>query len=142
MDLIQQIINLTNENSKLKSGIEYNLGTFIKDLEKLDGDKEIIIEDGVYPSYFCSWRGSYCELSLDYDKKPMLVKTLLKNAKKANGKTFIGYKGGEFLMDLFVPIHIAAYGDCAYCGEFAKIIGIKEYGNQYILVTRNDRGEY
>lgn len=141
MDLMQKVIYLSNENSKFKSAKEYNLGTFIKDLEKLDGDKEIIIEDGVYPSCFCSWRGSYCELSLDFDRTPILVRELLEKAKDANGKTFIGYKGGEFLMDFFVPIHIAAYGNCDYCGEFAKLIGIKEYGDKYILVTRDDRKE-
>lgn len=146
MDAMQQMINLINENSKLRSGQEYNLGNFIKDLEKLEQDKIIIIEENVYPSHFSSWRGSYCELSLDYSDKEITVKELLEKAKEANGKEFIGYKGGEFIMDSFTPIHIAEYGSSSYTYKhdnaedyhLYKLIGITNFEDKYILLTRDD----
>jgi len=146
---MQAIIDNMNENSKLKSGQEYNLGAFINDLEKLNQDLEILIEENIYPSHFSSWRGSYCELSLDYDKKPITVKELLEKAKECNGKEYTGYKGGEFVMDLYTPIHIAAYGSSTYYYsdrtnddyQLCKLIGIKEVDGKYSLLTRNDKAE-
>ena len=146
MDAMQQMINLMNENARLKSGQEYNLGSLIEDLEQLEQNKTVLIEEGVYPSHFSSWRGSYCELSLDYSDKKITVKELLEKAKEANGKEFIGYKGGEFIMDLFTPIHIAEYGSSSYTYKhdnaddyhLYKLIGITELEDKYILLTRDD----
>jgi hypothetical protein len=146
MDVMQQMINLMNENARLKSGQEYNLGSLIEDLEQLEQNKTVLIEKGVYPSHFSSWRGSYCELSLDYSDKKITVKELLEKAKEANGKEFIGYKGGEFIMDLFTPIHIAEYGRSSYTYKhdnaddyhLYKLIGITELEDKYILLTRDD----
>ena len=148
MDM-QMMIDLMNENSKLKSGQEYNLGDFIKDLENCNQDYEVIIEENIYPLYFYSWRGSYCELSLAYSDKPITVKELLEKAKEANGKTYTGYKGGDFTMDLHTPIHIAEYGSSTYYYQgkendeyqLCKLIGVKEVGNKYLLLTRNDNND-
>jgi hypothetical protein len=139
----QKYIDLQSENEALRSGHEYNLGDFIKDLEKLPKNKAVQIELGVYPFEFDSWRGSYRELSLDYSKTPITVSELLKEAKKAVGKTFEGYKGGDFTMSTHTPIHIAAYGSSRYTyrqkeNECIKLIGIKELDDTCILVTRID----
>jgi hypothetical protein len=164
MDL-QKIVNLINETAKITSAKEYNLGKFIGDLEKLEQEKEIIIEDGVYPDFFDSWRGSYCELALNYGEKKTCVKDILKKAKEALDYTMTGYKGGDFVMDKNTPIHIANYGECnfihkkyekgmlyndSYCPEkkdsennfmihySVKLIGIEKLENCYKLKLRID----
>lgn len=69
---MQDFINNLNEMSKIESGKEYNLGNFIKDLERYKdfdyGLMEVEFDDGSIPTEFDSWRGSYCELALGYKK--------------------------------------------------------------------------
>lgn len=157
MDL-QKVVDAMNNSNKLNSAREYNLGIFIKELKELDQKKEIILEEGVYPEYLDSWRGSYCELALRYGEDKITIKELLNKAKKVLNKTLTGYKGGDFIMDEKTPIHIA---NCSECGfrikkyeynlyhdepekepypVFAsvKLIGIEDKGDFYKLKVRVD----
>ena len=114
MDM-QVLINTMNNNSKLQSAQEYNLGRFIRDLEKLDQEKLIYVEKGIGCDGLSSWRGSYCELAMQYDKKTKSkVKDVLKQAKNVLDSTLTGYKGGDFVMDSKTPIHIANYGEVSF----------------------------
>lgn len=58
-----------------------------------------------------SYRGGYAELAF----APMAATTvgaMLASAKNAGGRTYEGYKGGEFFMDDWSPCHVAGYGQC------------------------------
>ncbi len=131
-----------NEMQKIESGKEYNLGNLIKDLEKYK-DSTILVEfdNGKIPTIFSSWRGSYCELALEYkDEGICFADSLYINAFNANGSIFEGYKGGSFEMDLNTPIHQANYGDVGVkinneYNEY-KIVGIKENNGKVIIITR------
>lgn len=131
-----------NEKQKIESGKEYNLGELIKDLEKYK-DSTILVEfdNGKIPTQFSSWRGSYCELALEYkDEGICFADSLYINAFNANGSIFEGYKGGIFEMDLNTPIHQANYGDVGVkinneYNEY-KIVGIKEENGKVIIITR------
>ena len=131
-----------NEMQKIESGKEYNLGNLIKDLEKYK-DSTILVEfdNGKIPTQFSSWRGSYCELALEYkDEGICFADSLYINAFNANGSIFEGYKGGNFEMDLNTPIHQANYGDVGVkinneYNEY-KIVGIKEENGKVIIITR------
>jgi hypothetical protein len=155
---LQGIVDAMNKSSKESSAKEYNLGIFIKELKELDKEKEIILEEGVYPECLDSWRGSYCELALEYGDKKISVGELLDKAKKALDSTMTGYKGGDFVMDEKTPIHIANYGECGfrikkyeynlYYDELekeaypvhasVKLIGIEDKGAFYKLKLRID----
>ena len=108
--------------------------------------KFLIVEfdDGSIPTNFDSWRGSYCELALNYKKEGKChIDTLYRNAFNANGSMFVGYKGGDFVMDLDTPIHQANYGECGVKydnGDYIekKIIGIKKENNKIIILTRKE----
>lgn len=141
--MLQKMIDLMVENSKLNSAKEYNLGMLINDLEKCDKPKYKIRIEGtnVYPNYFHSWRGSYCELALEPTTEPITIEELLVQAKEADGKTYTGWKGGEFTMDKFTPIHIAEMGHSFFGDERAKVIGIKKVNKHYEIIIRNDEGE-
>jgi hypothetical protein len=162
---IQAFVDALNQNSKEVSAREYSLGKLIKDLKNLNPDLVVEIDDGTFPmksslsyaeegeeqgkygfkydkkteSVFASWRGSYCELSMEFNDKNqnITVVELLKMAEFVNGKYLCGYKGGDFLMDLQTPIHLALYGTCG----ILKLIGAKEIDGKVVLITREDKDE-
>lgn len=139
---MEEWVKQMNEMQKIESGKEYNLGELIKDLEKYK-DSTILVEfdNGKIPTQFSSWRGSYCELALEYkDEGICFADSLYINAFNANGSIFEGYKGGNFEMDLNTPIHQANYGDVGVkinneYNEY-KIVGIKEENGKVIIITR------
>jgi len=57
-----------------------------------------------------SWRGDYSQLAFA-PAVNVTVASMLANARSALGKTFIGYKGGEFKMHEFVDCYIDEYGE-------------------------------
>lgn len=92
------------------------LGDWIEELEALPPDAVVQFDDGTYPDHLCSWRGRYAELTLDTfmggDKfAPRRVSDLLANAREAVGKTFEGYKGGDFTMDQSTTVWADPYGE-------------------------------
>lgn len=133
---MQDWVNAMNENMKIQSGLEYNLGKLIDDLEPYKDEwLEMEFEDGTVPQEFDSWRGSYCELMLTYtDKGSMNSYDFYRKAFNTNGSMFEGYKGGDFIMDLSCPIHKDFYGGAS--GD--KVIGIEKRGNKLIILTRED----
>jgi hypothetical protein len=82
------------------------LKSLIQLLEKLPQD--LIIRNGfAYPH---SWRGIYEELSFEPTENTK-VSDMLAEAKSAIGKSFVGYKGGDFVMDEETRVHFSNYGD-------------------------------
>lgn len=77
----------------------------INHLKKLPTDK--VVKNGFGEAM--SWRGSYYELAFE-PKENAKVSDMLRIAQDANGKTFDGYKGGEFTMSLISEVYIAPYG--------------------------------
>ena len=67
-----------------------------------------------------SWRGSYSELSLTYGESSS-IGSAFSELMFANGKTFTGYKGGDFVMHGGTCIWGDNYGDV---NEY-KIKGIR-----------------
>lgn len=89
------------------------LGEFIKQLEKIPKNYLVFIKPyDLIPQDFDSYRGYYDQLALNYDiNGSCTVEKLLKLAKQSVNKTFIGYKGGEFVMTKNTPIWISNYGN-------------------------------
>lgn len=88
------------------------LGELIDLLAELPENALVVYDDGKdAPNEFCSYRGIYRDLSLEPGSTAPTVKTLLERAQEANGKTYKGYKGGDFTMGRNTPIWVAFYGD-------------------------------
>lgn len=92
----------------------------------------------LFPTEFGSWRGSYEELALrftssdfDYETNQMTAHEFLKLCKETVGKTFTGYKGGEYRMTRDTPVWIANRGNS---GETA-LIGVDYDGYRLTLIT-------
>lgn len=114
-----------------------NVGELILLLENIDPDKTIGFVDGTFPKEFGSYRGSYSELSIEYDEgTPLLPETVgmfLLRLKDMIGKTIYGYKGGEYIVTEKTTVHKANYG---HCGDI--VVGIKENELSVDILTRDE----
>lgn len=127
---------------------QLTLGEIILKLEPIVNAQKSRIEDGkeeatvqydfeyLYPTYIDSWRGIYAELALNFvdhsgNDKEKTVTEFYNMLKEAVGKTFTGYKGGEFTMSRQTPVWVANYGNS---GNTA-VIDIIDNGYNVIIVT-------
>lgn len=74
---------------------------------------------GIEPS-FDSYRGYYEDLALNPGDSSVSVKNLLREARWCVGKTFHGYKGGNFTMNEYTPLWIADYGNTGPAALFIE----------------------
>lgn len=67
---------------------------------------------GLYPTEFDSYRGNYKDLALGFTElyNDVRVEHILKKAKDCIGKTFYGYKGGDFFMYPDTLLWVANWG--------------------------------
>lgn len=72
-------------------------------------DQEKIVKNGFGVPH--SYRGYYDSLAFE-PKENVSVADMLKDAKQSMGKTFTGWKGGEFVMDERTDVYIAEIGHC------------------------------
>lgn len=56
-----------------------------------------------------SWRGIYAELAFE-PAENVTIGSMLACAKEALGKTYQGYKGGDFTMGEYTEVHFAYVG--------------------------------
>lgn len=83
------------------------LPELIEELKKHDKDK--VIKKGFSSPH--SWRGDYSELAFEPEENTT-VGAMLKCAEDSLGKTFTGYKGGEFKMGEYTEVYLAEYSTC------------------------------
>ena len=142
MDLqtyIQNAVKASRANT-LANSDQLTLGELILKLEPIvknqkDGDEATIRYDFEYlfPTSIDSWRGSYDELALNFQTQgeEMKVSEFLKMLKECIGKTFTGYKGGDFTMHKGTPIWVANY---SHSGNTA-VIDVVDNGYVVLLIT-------
>lgn len=131
---IQELLNLKTKEWLLERSQEMvTLGELIAKLEGVDSCYNVFIElpdgDIVTPTELISYRGYYSDLAIDYEYDNVVnlsvaeFKTWLKDAL---GKTFIGYKGGDFTMTKITPMWVDQVGRCqniAVAGVYAEDFG-------------------
>ena len=99
------------------------------DLVKLD------FTDDVNLHGLDSYRGYYEDLSLEYgcEGSAMTVAHLLKIFEDAVGKTYQGYKGGDFTMSTKTLVWVAPYGDTG-----RMLTDIKSENGITTIITEED----
>lgn len=121
------------------------LGQIIEALEAAPQDMLVKFDNGHLPYRFYSWRGVYAELTLHdggdwegsgedfhYKESPQLtVKELLEKALAADGATFEGWKGGDYVMDLSTPVWADPEGECLKIA----IIGTRIDEGEFVFMT-------
>jgi hypothetical protein len=83
------------------------LGQLIDRLKRCDPDQEVPL--GFYGPH--SYRGDYHDLAFE-PKHDTTVAAMLHEAEYADGATFMGYKGGDYVMDRDSFVWLANHGCC------------------------------
>ena len=114
---IQELIDTMNAASMLTRGnYHLTLGDLIGVLTGAPKDAQVVYAGGNYsglrPSDPHSYRGYYSDLSFAPTDAEVTVGSLLTACEGALGKTFTGYKGGDFVMESNTPLWAAHYGSC------------------------------
>jgi len=114
---IQTMLNnslIARRQEALKTSPQLTLGEMILKLDALQAsDTQVFLDFGEHlqPTGIESWRGSYEELALEFAlNSGMPADFFLDLLREAVGKTFEGYKGGDFLMGRSTPVWVANYG--------------------------------
>lgn len=84
-----------------------NLGEVIEILEMFPGDK--VVKRGFNNPH--SYRGFYERLAFE-PADFVTINSMLHCCAEAEGRTYSGWKGGEYRMNLKSLVHIAVEGDC------------------------------
>ena len=147
-DFLQQMIDNMAKTARKKRSVEQmTLGQLIEQLEKMNPDSGVICstDTSMVFTTFDSYRGYYDDLALGYITKDYheegkndeihTVKDFLAEAKSCLGKTFYGWKGGEFIMGANTPLWVAHSGHTSdfvidrieeSCGSCFVYLGLKE----------------
>lgn len=143
MDLQTYVDNAVKaaRQETLSNSDQLTVGEILLKLEPIiEKQKHREEEAGVYfdfgymrPTDIDSWRGIYAELALNYteDQEAMKVSEFYEMIKGCIGKTFEGYKGGEFTMSKHTPVWVANYGNSGG----TAVVEIVDGGYQVLIIT-------
>jgi len=117
---IEASVKANRADSFAKSD-QLTLGEIISKCQAIEAnlgaeDKRIVSFDfaNMVPTNIDSWRGSYAELALSFNSdeegETIKVGAFINMLESAVGKTFTGYKGGDFTMSRHTPVWVANYG--------------------------------
>lgn len=112
------------------------LGELTARLEAMPQDAEVIFSHhGRSPRSFCSYRGYYNMLSIDSGENSVTASEVLAWAREADGKTFEGYKGGDYTMSRNTPVWASDWGDVT--NQAITGVELRE-GSVFILSEKRD----
>lgn len=132
MDL-QALFDALGESSRMtRSGYHLTLGKAISMLETVEPSRLVEFDKGGSPSDAHSYRGYYSDLAFEPVSGVITASAFLAELKDSLGRSFEGYKGGDFPMTDTTPLWAAQYGSCG-----RAIVGVQADGaGPVILVTR------
>lgn len=130
--MIMQQVKTQTDNDMYRNGV-MRLGKFIDALKACKPDADVIFDFyGFSPDGLASYRGYYDHLAFGFtDDKAAKVSDILALAEDAMGKTFEGYKGGDFTMGADTPLWVGNYGE----SRSTAIVGVKNCDWRVILET-------
>ena len=146
-EYVENLVRQQRDNS-FGNSPQFSLGEFINEIEKCgttkynNEDKEVYFDFGsAIPTTLNSWRGSYNELALGYELSghdnptkhfaSMTAKSLLDELKAAIGKTYTGWKGGEYTMNKQTPVWVSNPGNASN----TAVVGILNDEYRLIIIT-------
>jgi len=132
MDM-QKLVDAMSEMGRMERGnYHVTLGAAIGFTSTLPDEMDVIFSGGNSPSSPDSYRGYYSDLSFEPQSEAVSVKDFSMMLNESLGKTFNGYKGGDFTMTEDTPLWMANYGEC---GE--AIISINVSNGALVLTTKD-----
>lgn len=134
MDFQKLIDTMNKAGEDTRANYHLCLGEFADLLESLPADTVVKFSNGTYPSEPESYRGYYSDLSFPPSDEEMRAGALAKLAREAIGKTFEGYKGGDFIMHAKTPLWAAHYGECGP----AIVSTVRDAGTLFLVTKETD----
>lgn len=136
MDAIKELMDKAIQ-SDMGQGV-MTLGELVARLEnaQLKGAKKVAIDgpddllgDGEekHPGHVDSYRGVYAHLAIEPTSTPCEIEDLIARLREADGKTFTGYKGGNFTMNRNTPIWVSRRGEASEYAVVDVVFG--DYGS-------------
>lgn len=112
---------------------QLNLGQLICKLKKCKSDAKVRFDFGGFvPDGLDSYRGYYNQLALGFcEDKEVTVAELLLEARATLGKSFSGYKGGDYVMDHGTSLWVSNYGQA----HDTAIVGVTDCGWHVVINT-------
>jgi len=109
---MQDLVNAFGEGMRdVRSGYHLTLRKAIETLETLPPDQPVMFDwNNAYPREAMSYRGYYSDLAFTWSEEVRTVSGLLAICLKSLGRTYYGYKGGDYFMDDKTPLWAAAHG--------------------------------
>ena len=131
MDFQKLFDAMSEAGRRERSRYHVTLGTLIAELEKLEWDRPVEFVGGGSPRSPHSYRGYYSDLSFS-NGGTIQAKELLMICCASRGRTFEGYKGGDFIMGDDTPLWAASYGCCG-----PAIVAITVTPDKVLLTTKD-----
>lgn len=93
------------------------LGEIVDALEGIHPDREVIFDFGDFrPTRINSYRGYYSDLALAFsdaqDREAAYAVELREMLRGAVGRSFVGYKGGNYVMSRDTNVWVANWSQC------------------------------
>lgn len=116
------------------------LGSFDAALAAFHADALVEFDDGRFPRLLGSWRGSYCEPTIDPQGGHAPTVSAIRMWLRAalNGRTYDGWKGGAYVFSGRSPINIDPVGEYQYRGVGEVLTGVTARDGKAILVTAKE----
>lgn len=116
---------------------QITLGALIDGLSQCKPDAYIQFRfASLNPGRLRSYRGYYDHLAIEPDGSFTRVADFLQHARHVLGKSFEGYKGGDYVMDDDTPIWVANWGDTSS----TRVTGITDDDWRVIIETIETEG--
>ena len=107
------------------------LGKLISNLEACDGEGTARFDFCYFsPGSFHSYRGFYEYLAISPEQTDTTVSDFLKSCKDAVGKTFTGWKGGNYRMGRDTRVWVDDPSNVSSTG----IVGVKDLGHGLVII--------
>ena len=132
MSSIQALVDAINEAGRnTRSDYHMTLESAVNRASQFPGEKIVVFENGRGPVKEMSYRGYYSDLAFSTGAPPTVAEFLAR-CQAAIGKTYEGYKGGDFTMEESTPLWRAEYGSM---GE-AIIDAVRDADGNMLLICK------
>jgi hypothetical protein len=132
---IQALMDMMDKTERATRGrYQMTLGRLLEKLATFPAEATVIFggQDTGTPADENSYRGYYSDLSFSIGTEPVAVEAFQKQCLAANGLTYQGYKGGDYVMGEDTPLWAAQYGCCGNAIMDAVLVDGK-----VVLLTKN-----
>lgn len=134
---IQSLLNSISDVRKNSAG-NLTIGDMLSKLDQFNDDETVTFSNGAYfDGSFGSYRGYYEDMYLGFDKENQGFNTVgdIKNALESalNKGEMMGYKGGEYSIDVDTLLWSASYG-C--CGDM--VVDVLKLSDKIYVITKED----